>query len=83
LVKKEYSLLFLLKYIKGLKRRLINLIKEIVVSNFGVKELVLNIFHPFNIYRLVLTGINRGDSVVDGGLQQISLISFFRDSTIL
>jgi hypothetical protein len=33
-------------------------------------------------YRLILVGIGRGNSIVDGGLQWIFLISFLRDLII-
>jgi len=50
-----------------------------VVGEFGVKELVLDMFLLSSTYRLILVKIGRGN----GGLRQISLISFFRDLTIL
>jgi len=50
-----------------------------VVGEFGVKKLVSDIFLLFNTYKLILIEINGGD----GGLQWISLISFFKDLTIL
>jgi len=50
----------------------------ILVSKFRVKELVLDIFLLSSTYRLILVGIGRGDSIVDGRLRRISLISFLR-----
>jgi len=78
-LKKEYSLLFLLEYAGGLRRCLVNLTGGVAVGEFGVKESVSDMFLLFSIYRLILVGIDRGDSK----LWQISLISFFRDLTIL
>jgi hypothetical protein len=54
----------------------------ILVSEFRVKELVLDIFLLFSTYRLILVGIGSGDSVADSGLRRISLISFLRDPII-
>ena len=39
-----------------------------LISKFRVKELVLDTFPLSNTYRLILVGIGRGDSVVDGRL---------------
>ena len=72
-----------MKYVRGLKRYLVNLTGGVMVGEFGVKGSVSNIFLLFSIYRSILIGISGGDGVVDSGLQQISLISFFRDLTIL
>ena len=36
-----------------------------MVSEFGAKEPVLNIFLPLNIYRLILVEINKGNSMAD------------------
>ena len=70
-----------------LKRYLVNLIKGATVSEFGVEESVLNTFFLFGIYKLILIKTGRGDSrvdgVVDNRLQQISSISFFKDLTVL
>ena len=41
---------------------------ETLVSEFRVKEPVLDIFPLSSTYRLILVGIGRGNSVVDGGL---------------
>jgi hypothetical protein len=54
----------------------------VIVSKFRVKELVLDMFSLSSTYRLTLVGTGRGVSIVDGGLQQISLISFLRDLII-
>jgi hypothetical protein len=58
----------------------------VIVSKFRVKELVLDTFPPSSTFRLTLVEISRGAGggvgVVDGGLQQISLISFLRDLII-
>ena len=54
----------------------------VIVSKFRVKELVLDTFPLSSTFRLTLVGIGRGVSVVDGGLQRISLISFLRDLII-
>ena len=54
----------------------------ILVSKFRVKELVLNVFPLSSTYRLILVGTGGGDSIADGGLRRISLISFLRDPII-
>ena len=48
-----------------------------LIGEFGVKEPVLNTFFPLGIYRLILVGASRGNSMADGGFRQVSLISFF------
>ena len=40
-----------------------------MVSKFGVKKLVSNIFFLFSIYRLILIEIGKGNSIIDSGLQ--------------
>jgi len=62
-----------------LGRRLVNLTKGVIISEFGVKKLVLDTFFLFNTYKLILMEIDRGN----GRLRQISSISFFKDLTIL
>ena len=59
---------------------MVNFFIGALLGEFGVKELVLDVFFPSNIYRLIPVGIGRGGGVVDGKFWQISLISFFRDS---
>ena len=54
----------------------------ILISEFGVKELVLDTSSPSSTYRLTLVGMGGGDGVADGGLRRISLISFLRDPII-
>jgi hypothetical protein len=39
-----------------------------LVSKFRVKELVLDLFPLSSTYKLILVGIGRGNSIVDGGL---------------
>jgi hypothetical protein len=39
-----------------------------IVSKFRVKELVLDTFSPSSTYRLILVGMGRGVSIVDGRL---------------
>ena len=58
---------------------MVNFFIGALLSEFRVKELVLDAFFLSNIYRLILVGIGRGGGVVDGGFRRISLISFFRD----
>ena len=41
---------------------------EALVSEFRVKELVLDIFLLSSTYRLTLVGIGRGDGIADGRL---------------
>ena len=53
-----------------------------IVSEFRVKELVLDTFPLSSTFRLTLVGTGRGVGIVDGGLQRISLISFLRDPII-
>ena len=40
-----------------------------LVSEFRVKELVLDIFLLYSTYRLILVGIGRDDGIADSGLQ--------------
>ena len=54
----------------------------VIVGEFRVKELVLDTFPLSSTFRLILVGTGRGIGIVDGGLQQISLISFLRDPII-
>jgi hypothetical protein len=63
----------------GLGRYLVNFFIGVIVGEFRVKELVLNTFSLPSVYRLILVGVSRGNSIVDGRFQWISLISFFRD----
>jgi len=79
LVKKKYNLLLLLEYAGELKRYLVNLTRRTAVGKFGVEELVLDTFLLSSIYKLIPVRISGGDS----GLRRISLISFFRDLTVL
>ena len=46
---------------------MVNFFIGVLVSEFGVKEPVLDAFFLSSIYRLILVGISRGDGVVDGG----------------
>ena len=62
---------------------MVNFFTGVLVSKFGVKELVLDAFFPPNVYRLIPVGIGRGNGVVDGGFWRISLISFFKDLVVL
>ena len=54
----------------------------VIVSEFRVKELVLDTFPLSSTFRLTLVGIGGGVGVVDSRLQRISLISFLRDLII-
>jgi len=56
---------------------LVNFFIRALVSEFRVKELVLDIFFPFSVYRLILVKVSRGNSIANGGFRRISLISFF------
>jgi hypothetical protein len=47
----------------------------ILVSEFRVKEPVLDLFLPSSTYRLTLVGIGRGNGIADGGLQLEWVIS--------
>ena len=49
----------------GLGRRLVNFFLRVLVSEFRVKELVLDTFFLPSIYRLILVGVSRGDGVAD------------------
>jgi hypothetical protein len=53
-----------------------------IVGEFRVEELVLDTFSLSSTCRLTLVGTGGGVSIVDGGLQRISLISFLRDPII-
>jgi len=67
----------------GLGRRSVNFFLEALISEFRVKELILDIFFLPSVYRLIPVAAGRGnggvDSRVDGRFQRISLISFFRN----
>ena len=54
-----------MEYIGGLGRYLVNLTRGVVVGKYRVKELVLGIFFPFSIYRLILVGIDGGNGIVN------------------
>jgi len=66
-------LFLLLKKAKGLGRHLVCFFVITLVGKFGVKKSVLDMFFPFGVYRLMLIGTSRGDSVAgvgfDGSLQ--------------
>ena len=53
----------------GLRRYLVSFFIGTLVSEFRVKELVLDTFLLSSTYRLILVGIDRGDSIVDSGLR--------------
>ena len=55
------------KYVKGLGRYLVSFFIGILISEFAVKELVLDIFFLLSVYRLIPVGASRGNSVVDSG----------------
>jgi hypothetical protein len=61
----------------GLGRHLVNFFIGVIVSEFRVKKPVLDIFSLPSVYRLILVGVSRGNSIADGGFWRISLISFF------
>jgi hypothetical protein len=50
----------------GLGRYLVNFSIGVIVSEFRIKELVLNIFSLPSVYRLILVGVSRGNSIADG-----------------
>ena len=57
----------------GLGRRLVSffigaLVSKSRVSKFRVKELVLDTFPLSSTYRLILVGMGKGNSIVDGRL---------------
>ena len=66
----------------GLGRRSVSLTKGAVVGEFRVEEPVSDTFFLFGIYGLILVKTGGGNGVVDGGLQQISSISFLRDPIV-
>jgi len=51
----------------GLRRRLVSFFIGVLVSEFRVKELVLDALFLLNIYRLILVGIGRGSGIVNSG----------------
>ena len=53
-----------------------------LISEFRVKELVLDTSSLSSIYRLTPVGTGRGNGIADGRLRRISLISFLRDLII-
>ena len=46
---------------------MVNFFIRALLSEFRVKEPVLDAFFLFNICRLILVGVGRGGGVVDGG----------------
>ena len=54
----------------------------VIVGEFGVKELVLDMFPPSSTFRLTLVGTGGGVGVADSRLRWISLISFLRDPIV-
>ena len=52
----------------GLGRRSVSFFTGTLVSEFRVKELVLDTFPPSSTYRSTLVGIGRGDGIVDSRL---------------
>jgi len=66
----------------GLGRRLVSFFIGALISEFRVKELVLDTSPLSSTYRLIPVETGRGDGVVDSRLQRISLISFLRDLII-
>jgi hypothetical protein len=65
---------------------LVSFFARVIVGEFRVKELVLDMFPPSSTFRLILVGTGRGAgrgvSVADGRLRWISSISFLRDPII-
>ena len=51
-----------------LGRYLVSFFIGVIVSKFRIKELVLDIFPLSSTFRLILVGIGRGVSIVDGRL---------------
>ena len=49
-------------------RRLVSFFIGVIVSEFRVKELVLDIFSLSSTYRLILVGMGGGVSIVDSRL---------------
>jgi hypothetical protein len=47
---------------------LVSFFVGVIVSEFRVKELVLNTFPLSSTFRLILVGTGKGVSIVDGGL---------------
>jgi len=66
----------------GLGRRLVGFFIGALIGEFGVKELVLDTSPLSSTYRLTLVETSEGNSIADGGLRRISLISFLRDLII-
>ena len=52
----------------GLGRRLVSFFIGVIVSEFRVKELVLDTFPLSSTFRLILVGTGRGVSIVDSRL---------------
>ena len=65
---------------------MVSFFTEAIVSEFRVKELVLDTFPLSSTFRLILVGTGRGAGggvgVADSRLRRISLISFLRDLII-
>jgi hypothetical protein len=51
-----------------LGRRLVSFFLGVIVSEFRVKELILDMFSLSSTYRLTLVGTGRAVSIVDSGL---------------
>jgi hypothetical protein len=66
----------------GSRRYSVSLTKGVVVGEFRVEKLVLDLFFLSSAYRLIPVGAGGRDSVVDSGLQRISLISFLRNPIV-
>jgi len=47
---------------------LVNFFLGALISGFGVKELVLDMFFLPGVYRLILVAVSRGDGTADGGV---------------
>ena len=52
----------------GLGRRLVSFFTGALISEFGVKKLVLDTSPLSSTYRLILVGTSRGDGIADSGL---------------
>ena len=48
---------------------MVNFFAGVLVSEFGVKEPVLDAFFLPSIYRLIPVGVSRGNGIADGGFR--------------
>ena len=63
----------------GSGRYLVNFFAGVLISEFRIKELVLNAFFPPDACGSISIKSGQDDNMANSGFLQISSISFFRD----